>query len=163
MIHFLGVRNGDTTAGVTGTREVPGGVITFTTTAAPPAQALEVRSKPCSTFFGAAMTSSGAAHGGRTVVPTDAFHGGDHIANQSHRRSSMAPLRPTRPPWRRAGPPRNLRIAPSVRPMVMPRTVREGAVDLSNNLDPWFINLQVRASATSISLRSMGKAPPALH
>src|SRR5690242_6503282 len=40
MIHFLGVQSSDTTVGVSGTREVAGGVITFTTTAAPPAQEL---------------------------------------------------------------------------------------------------------------------------
>ena len=41
MIHFVGVQSSDTTVGVTGTREVAGGVITFTTTAAPPAGELE--------------------------------------------------------------------------------------------------------------------------
>lgn len=42
MVHFVGVQSSDTTVGVTGgTREVAGGLVTFSTTAAPLAGELE--------------------------------------------------------------------------------------------------------------------------
>jgi hypothetical protein len=41
LIHFVGVQTGDTTVGVTGTKEVAGGVLSMTTTAAFPAGVLE--------------------------------------------------------------------------------------------------------------------------
>jgi hypothetical protein len=41
LIHFVGVQTGDTTVGVEGTREVAGGVLSLTTTAAFPAGVLE--------------------------------------------------------------------------------------------------------------------------
>jgi hypothetical protein len=40
MIHFVGVRSESTTVGATGTEEVAGGVLTFATTASPPAAVL---------------------------------------------------------------------------------------------------------------------------
>src|SRR6516165_5232916 len=51
MIHFVGVQSSDTTVGVAGTREVAGGVITFTTTAAPPAGELEASNQALLNIF----------------------------------------------------------------------------------------------------------------
>ncbi|QJE00166.1 hypothetical protein HH212_09125 [Massilia forsythiae] len=51
LTHFLGVQSADTTVGATGTREVAGGLITFTTTAAPPAAELEAAQNALADMF----------------------------------------------------------------------------------------------------------------
>lgn len=140
MIHFVGVQSGDTTVGVTGTREVAGGVITFTTTAAPPAQELEASQQALLNMF---RGNDDRYWGWRTSVapsfrPMPVMAATTSLTNLSPQPNGATP---SSSPSRAPGGPRDVRLAPSVRPMTMPRTVRDGP-DLSSNLDPWFISLQ---------------------
>jgi hypothetical protein len=143
MIHFVGVQSSDTTVGVSGTREVAGGVITFTTTAAPPAQELEASQQALLNMF---RGNDDKFWGWRTSVtpsfrPMPVMAASTSLTNLSPK-SNGATLTSTVPRGAGPGALREFRFAPSVRPMTVPQTVREGATDLSANLDPWFINLQ---------------------
>lgn len=140
MIHFVGVQSSDTTVGVEGTREVAGGVITFTTTAAPPAGELEASQEALLNIF---RGSDDRYWGWRTSVapsfrPMPVMAATTSLTNLSPQKNGAVPISSAP---RGPGAPREFRLVPSVRPMPMPRTVRDGT-DLSSNLDPWFINLQ---------------------
>jgi hypothetical protein len=143
MIHFVGVQSSDTTVGVSGTREVAGGVITFTTTAAPPAGELEASQQALLNMF---RGNDDKFWGWRTSVapsfrPMPVMAATTSLTNLSPQSNGATPTSTT-PRGAGPGAPRDIKLAPSVRPMIMPRTVREGATDPSANLDPWFINLQ---------------------
>lgn len=145
MIHFLGVQSADTTVGVTGgTREVAGGVITFTTTAAPPASELEAAQQQLTNMF---KGSDDRFWGWRTPVapafrPMPVMGCTTTLSNLSPKSDGSVPSAgmPTKAPV--AGALRELRMMPSIRTKDSPRTVREGSVDTSAGIDPWFINLQ---------------------
>src|SRR5262245_32726666 len=143
MIHFVGVQSSETTVGVSGTREVAGGVITFTTTAAPPARELEASQQALINMFRGNddkfwrwRTSAAPSFRPMPVIAASTWLTDLSPQSNGATPTSMVP--------RGAGPsvPRDIRLAPSVRPMTMPRTVRDGATNLSDNLAPWFINLQ---------------------
>jgi hypothetical protein len=141
MIHFLGVQSGDTTVGVTGTREVAGGVITFTTTAAPPAGELEASQNQLAEMF---KGSDDRFWGWRTPVapafrPMPVMACTTTLSNLSPKADGSIPSAGAPA---KAGGLRELRMVPSVIAKAYPRTVREGSVDTSSNLDPWFIDLQ---------------------
>jgi hypothetical protein len=142
MTHFVGVQSSDTTVGVAGTREAAGGVITFTTTASPPAQELEASHQALLNIF---RGKDDQFWGWRSSVapsfrPMPVMEASTSLSNLSPLANGATPTSSAP----RAGGPgaaREIKLAPSVRPMVMPRTVRDGT-DLSSNLDPWFINMQ---------------------
>jgi len=144
MLHFVGVQSGDTTVGVAAntTREVAGGVITFTTTAAPPLGELEASQEALLKIF---RGSDDKFWGWRTSIapafrPMPVMGCITSLTNLSPMPNGATPASSV-PKGLGAGAPRDIRLASSVRGMPMPRTVRDG-VDLSSNLDPWFINLQ---------------------
>jgi hypothetical protein len=142
MLHFVGVQSSDTTVGVAGTREVAGGVITFTTTAAPPAAQLQASQDELMNRF---RGNDDKFWGWRSGVapsfrPMPVMAASTSLTNLSPQANGATPAS-TAPRGAGPGAPREFRLSPSVRPMIMPRSVREG-VDLSSNLDPWFINLQ---------------------
>ena len=162
MLHFEGVRSGDTNVGVEGTQEVAGGLLGFSTTTAPPSAALQRRPRTsCSIASGAATTSTGAgarpsrrSSGPRRSSPT-------RRRSRTCRRTPTAPCRPPRAPRRRhrrraaesrparAQPPPAIRsIAPVPGTAAGSRTVqmRDGYRD--SNLDPWYINLQGQGSGS---------------
>jgi hypothetical protein len=144
MLHFVGVQSGDTTVGVGAntTREVAGGVITFTTTAAPPLGELEASQQALLNIF---RGSDDKFWGWRTSVapafrPMPVMGCVTSLTNLSPQPNGATPVSSV-PRGIGPGAPRDIRLAPSVRSAIMPRTVREGS-ELSSNLDPWFINLQ---------------------
>ena len=89
MVHFVGVQSSDTTVGVTGgTREVAGGLVTFSTTAAPLAGELEAaQADLLNRFRGSSDKFWGLAHTGRTGVPAD---DGGGVPNQCQQRFEAA-------------------------------------------------------------------------
>jgi hypothetical protein len=142
MIHFVGVQSGDTTVGVSGTREVAGGVITLTTTAAPPLGELEASQQALANIF---RGNDDRYWGWRSSIapsfrPMPVMGCVTSLTNLSPQPNGATPAS-TAPRGVGPGAPRDVRLAPSVRGVPGPRTVREGT-DLSSNLDPWFINLQ---------------------
>jgi hypothetical protein len=142
MIHFVGVQSSNTTVGVSGTREVAGGVITFTTTAGPPAKELDASQQALLNAF---RGNDDKFWGWRTSVaptfrPMPVMAASTSLTNLSPQPNGATPAS-SAPRDVGSGAPRDTRMALSVQPMIMPRTVREGT-DLSSNLDPWFINLQ---------------------
>lgn len=140
MIHFVGVQSSDTTVGVSGTREISGGVITFSTTAAPPAGQLEASHQALLNAF---RGKDDRYWGWRTSVAPSFRQ--MPVMSCNTVLTNLSPMAngatPTSTPARALGAPRDIRLAPSLAPRTMPRTVRDGA-DMSSNLDPWFINLQ---------------------
>jgi hypothetical protein len=144
MIHFVGVQSADTTVGVTGTREVAGGVITFTTTAAPPAGELEAAQNQLLNMF---KGSDDRFWGWRSPIapafrPMPVMACTTTLSNLSPRSDGSVPSAGTPTKAAVAGALRELRMTPSIRTKDSPPTVREGSIDPSANIDPWFINLQ---------------------
>ena len=140
MLHFVGVQSADTTVGVAGTREVAGGVITLTTTAAPPLTELEASQNELLKIF---RGSQDKYWGWRSSIapafrPMPVMGCVTSLTNLSPQPNGSTPASA---PSRSLGAPRDIRLASSVRGLPSPRTMRDGA-DLSSNLDPWFINLQ---------------------
>jgi hypothetical protein len=143
MTHFVGVQSGDTTVGVTGTREVAGGLISFSTTAAPSEQELEAAHNEILNRF---RGSSDRFWGWRTAVapmfrPMPVMACTTTITNLSPNSRGQVPV--TRPNQKAlTGAPRDFQFVGSVKPAALPRKVRDGVTPPSSNLDPWFIDLQ---------------------
>jgi hypothetical protein len=171
MLHFVGVQSSDTTVGVTeGSREVSGGLVAFSTTAAPRAGELEAAQEELLNRF---RGNNDKFWGWRTPVapafrPMPVVSCETSVSNVSKLPNGAVPS--ADPPTKAAGPSalRKTRLATSIRNLPSPRTVREGTADPSANLDPWFINLQGQG-AGNINLLGenaysglMGSMPSAL-
>lgn len=145
MLHFLGVQSSETTVGVTGdAREIAGGLVAFSTTAAPRAGELEAAQEELSNRF---RGNDDKFWGWRTPVapafrPMPVVSCETSVSNVSKLPNGTTPTADPPPKSAGAAGLRTTRLATTVRAMSSPRTVREGTADPSANLDPWFINLQ---------------------
>src|SRR5258708_36783259 len=127
MIHFVGVQSGDTTVGVSGTREVAGGVITLTTTAAPPLGELEASQQALANIF---RGNDDRYWGWRSSIapsfrPMPVMGCVTSLTNLSPQPNGATPAS-TAPRGAGPGAPRDVRLAPPVRALPGPRTRREG-------------------------------------
>jgi hypothetical protein len=171
MIHFVGIRGEDTHVGVEGQEEVSGGLVGFSTTAAPPGAILQEMHDE---LLNRCRGSSDKYWGWRTqvapmiryapivsnttsvtnvvpnadgTVPTGggAAPAGGNGAGGSPAGEGPAGGAPAGP----AGPPRMLRggrprIVAAARPRLLrlPRTTPLERGYRASNLDPWYVNLQ---------------------
>lgn len=147
MIHFVGVQSGDTTVGVTGTREVAGGLLTFTTTAAPPAAQLQAAEQELLNRF---RGNDDKYWGWRTSVaphfmPMPVMSATTSLTNLSPNSDGSVPAA-TAPRGGVPGALRDFHTLPSTRSKSAPRGMKDGETPDSSNLDPWFINMQGQGS-----------------
>jgi hypothetical protein len=141
LIRFAGVQSADTTVGAEGSREVAGGVLTFTTTSAPPDRVLQasqqkilqqwsgnpdyfwgIRARQAPIFRPAIITSNITSIS--NISP---------IANRGVPTFVRAPRDGTGRP--------GFRVAGTAAPRDLPATVRDGPV-AGSNLDPWYWQMQ---------------------
>ncbi len=169
MVHFVGVQSEDTTVGVTGTREVAGGLMTFSTTAAPPAAQLQASHDALLEIF---RGSNDKYWGWRTSVapafrPMPVMSCATSLTNLSPRSNGSVPIA-SPPAGGVRGGLREFRIAPTLRSEPVKRKMKDGEQPPSSNLDPWFINLQGQGDGTGNLLGEtaysglMGSYPAAL-
>ncbi|MCE7980283.1 MAG: hypothetical protein DYG89_03760 [Caldilinea sp. CFX5] len=148
LLHFVGVQSSDANVGVQGTRETAGGLVSFSTTAAPPAAVLQQSQNELLNAF---RGNDDRFWGWRTSVapmfrPMPIVANNTTLTNLSPlaNGSTPAPAAPTGPSRARNGSrPRLFQSTPHPRFMPSPRTVpltRDGAT--TSNLDPWYANLQ---------------------
>ena len=165
MIHFVGVRGGDTNVGVQGDdEEVAGGLLGFSTTSAPPASVLEESQNELLERF---RGDSDRWWGWRTpvapqfrpapiVTNTTSLTNLSPMADGSIPAASAPAAAPAVPAPAPAGgggaPPGRSRALAASRPPAIgtsrsypvsahPRTVTRGMAR-DNNLDPWYVHLQ---------------------
>lgn len=142
LIRFAGVQSADTTVGMTeGTREVAGGVLTFTATSAPPDRVLKISQDKITEQWTANPDFFWGIRGNKTPVfrPAIITSNVTTISNISPiaNRGIPAFVRGTRDGTTRSG----FRVLGSTAPPVLPTTVRDGPVP-ENNLDPWYWQMQ---------------------
>ena len=147
LIHFVGVQSGDTTVGVQDTPETAGGLVSFSTTAAPPAAVLQQSQE---SLLNAFRGNDDKYWGWRTSIapmfrPMTIVANNTSLTNLSPLADGSTPapapaapgrsINGSRPPAFRAT------AIPALKPI--PRTVRlDRDVDTQTNLDPWYANLQ---------------------
>lgn len=150
LIHFVGVRSSDTTVGVSGTQEVAGGVLSFTTTAAFPAAILQQSQDQLLARF---RGNDLKYWGWRTPVapmfrPMPIVDNMTAITNLSPNANGSIPSGATTPGVVggrsvSVGQPRSVRLVSQPPPTVSTLTVPIGkAFRDQSNLDPWYWNLQ---------------------
>jgi hypothetical protein len=153
FIHFEGVRSGSTNVGVTGTNEVTGGLLSFSTTAAPPASVLQASQDALLNIF---RGKDDKYWGWRTPIapmfrPAPIVSNTCTITNLSPNPDGSVPAASSpknAPPIPSAnGAPsangtglRTLRAAPQPPLFQSPRSVPVSY--RSSNLDMWYANLQ---------------------
>lgn len=141
LIRFAGAQSADTTVGAEGTREVAGGVLTFTSTSAPPDRVLQVSQQKIiqqwhgnpDHFWG---IRSAQAPVFRPAIITSNITTISNISPVANR-GVPAFVRAPRDGTARAG----FRVVGSAPPPTLPTAVREGPV-ASSNLDPWYWQMQ---------------------
>lgn len=160
FLHFEGVRSGDTNVGVTGDNEVAGGLVGFSTTAAPPAQVLDaIQQQLLNAFRG----KDDKYWGWRTPVapqfrPAPIVANHTVITNLSPNPDGSVPAPSPAPSATPAaggapgtphkalgnGKPRTIErvLAPLGIERAMPRTVPLSRGYRDSNLDQWYCNLQ---------------------
>jgi len=162
MLHFEGIRSEDTNVGVTGTEEVAGGLLGFSTTTAPPASALQDSQDELLNRF---RGSDDKYWGWRTSVapqfrPAPIVSNTTTVTNLSPNADGTVPAATSPAPGGPAGGPpgrgrasrslppgiRSLAPAPVVAPGSRTVQMRDGYRD--SNFDPWYINLQGQGSGS---------------
>lgn len=161
LLHFVGVRQEETHVGAEGTEEVAGGLLAFSTTAAPPGAILQEATDALREKF----RGSDAAYWGWRTPATPMFRSAPIVSNVTSV-TDLNPMddgaipQPAPPPP--AGPPRNRmdRLRASMPPDVVattqlrshrsPRTVtRSPNTSVRNrNLDEWYVKLQGQGEGT---------------
>ena len=150
LIHFVGVLSSDTTVGASGTSEVAGGVLSLSTTAAPPASFLQQSQDQLLNRF---RGNDDKYWGWRTPVapmfrPMPITANITTITNLSPKGDGSVPaVTPgtTGPTGRSmaSSQPRSIQLVNRPRFAPQPRTVPFGrAFRGPSNLDPWYWNLQ---------------------
>jgi hypothetical protein len=151
FIHFEGIRSSDTNVGVTGTdNEVAGGLLGFSTTAAPPAAVLDgVQQQLLNAFRG----KDDKYWGWRSPIapqfrPVPIVSNQTTITNLSPNPDGSVPsASPAPDPTKKGidiGKPRAIDVlpAPPSLDISMPRSVPRSRAMRSSNLDQWYCNLQ---------------------
>jgi hypothetical protein len=140
LIRFAGVQTADTTVGVTeGSREVAGGVVTFTTTGAPPDRVLQVSQQKILDQWSAQPDYFWGIRGPRPIFrPAIITSNLTTISNISPIANRGMPAFSRTRGGARAP---SFRIVPSAPPPVMPTRVKENEIRESN-LDPWYWQMQ---------------------
>jgi hypothetical protein len=157
MVHFVGVRSGSTNVGASDSDEIAGGLVGFSTTAAPPAETMKKAEEqlldrfrgssdrywgwriPAAPMFRPAIITScttslsnlGPGSGANPAVPA----GGNGSGSRSARELSL---------------PRVFDATKSVLPREFPLSgsVRRDAVPRDSNLDKWAVNLSGQGPGT---------------
>lgn len=142
LIRFAGVQSADTTVGMTeGTREVAGGVLTFTATSAPPDRVLQVSQDKITQQWTANPDFFWGIRGNLKPVfrPAIITSNITTISNVSPiaNRGTPSFLRGTKDGKSRSG----FVVRSSAPPPTLPSVVRDGPVPESN-LDPWYWQMQ---------------------
>ncbi len=159
LIRFAGIQSADTTVGATAERQVAGGVLTFTATAAPPEHVLRQsqqeiidRWRASGDFFWGIRSNAAPVFRPVPIVQNvTSISNLSPLANGTFPSGAPGPAAPAAPAGGGNGAPpgRALTSGPQVRqvptPLMrdMPRIV-PASRDLSSdsNLDPWYWNLQ---------------------
>ena len=141
LIRFAGVQSADTTVGVTeGTREVAGGVLTFTTTSAPPDRVRQVSEDKIIAQFTANPDHFWGIRGNQRPMFRPAI-----ITSNITSISNLSPIAnrgvPAFSRTREGATRPGFRVMPSAPPPALPTVVRDGPV-AENNLDPWYWQMQ---------------------
>jgi hypothetical protein len=146
LIRFAGVQSADTTVGITeGTREVAGGVLTFTATSAPPDRVLQVSQKKILDQWTAQPDYFWGIRGPKPIFrPAIITSNLTTISNISPiaDRGMPAILRPkggARAP--------TFRVVQSAPPPTLPARVKENEIREAN-LDPWYWQMQGQGAAS---------------
>ena len=146
LIRFAGVQTADTTVGMTeGTREVAGGVLTFTATSAPPDRVLQISQKKILDQWTAQPDYFWGIRGPRPVFRPAV------ITSNITTISNISPIANRGMPafLRAKGGARapSFRIVPSAPPPVLPTRVKENQIREAN-LDPWYWQMQGQGTAS---------------
>ena len=147
LIRFAGVQSADTTVGADSTREVAGGVLTFTATSAPPDRVLQVSQDKIIKQWTSSPDYFWGIRGNAKPIFRPAI-----ITSNLTTISNISPIAnkgiPTYVPASRdpTGS-AQFRVVPSAPPPAMPSTLRDGPV-ASSNLDPWFWEMQGQGSGS---------------
>jgi hypothetical protein len=142
LIRFAGVQSADTTVGMTeGIREVAGGVLTFTSTSAPPDRVLQVSQDKIIAQWTANPDFFWGIRSGQKPVfrPAIITSNITTISNISPIANKGVPtfVRPDKAAGLRPG----FRVMGATPPPQLPTVVRDGPV-AENNLDPWYWQMQ---------------------
>ena len=146
LIRFAGVQTADTTVGMTeGSREVAGGVLTFTATSAPPDRVLQVSQQKITDQWTAQPDYFWGIRGAKPIFrPAIITSNITTISNISPIANKGVPA------FQRArggGRASSFRLVPSAPPPPLPTRVREGQLRESN-LDPWYWQMQGQGAAS---------------
>lgn len=147
LIRFAGVQSADTTVGMTeGSREVAGGVLTFTATSAPPDRVLQVSQQKIIKQWSAQPDYFWGIHGVPPVFrPAIITSNITTISNISPiANKGMPAFVRSRSAGNRAS---TFRVTPSTPPPLLPTRVREDQVREAN-LDPWYWQMQGQGNAS---------------
>lgn len=141
LIRFAGVQSADTTVGAEGTREVAGGVLSFTVTSAPTDRALQVSQQKIIQQWSDKPDFFWGIRGRQPPVFRPAI-----ITSNITTVSNVSPIAnrgiPTFAPTTRDGEERpGFQIVGSTAPRALPAVVRDGPV-ASSNLEPWYWQMQ---------------------
>jgi hypothetical protein len=143
LIRFAGVQSADTTVGMAeGTREVAGGILTFTATSAPTDHALRASQDKITQQWTAQPDFFWGIQGNQKPVfrPAVITSNITTISNISPIANKGVPAFVRGP---KDGPSRSgFRVVASSTPPDLPATVRDGAPVGENNLDPWYWQMQ---------------------
>ena len=161
LLHFVGVMSEDTTVGVKGTSEVAGGVLSVTTTAAPPLAVLEASHKqlteklrgdtrkywawsaPIDPQFAPMPVSDSRTHMSSLSPTLDGSLPSEQPAGGAGPAPAQTPVTPG-PASPGAPGPRSVELLRSIRPRLVhsPRTFREGRDNVPGNLDQWYMRIE---------------------
>jgi hypothetical protein len=139
LIRFAGVQSADTTVGMTeGSREVAGGVLTFTATSAPPDRVLQVSQQKIIDQWSAVPDIFWGIHGPKPIFRPAI------ITSNITTISNISPIANRGVPTainRGAGKTHAFRLMPSAPPPQLPDRTRDGQ-PADGSLDPWYWQMQ---------------------
>ena len=141
LIRFAGVQSAESTVGADATREVAGGVLTFTATSAPPDRVLKISQEKIVQQWSDKPDYFWGIRGRQAPVfrPAIITSNLTTISNVSPIAGKGMPafVSAARSPNGKA----SFRMVPSTPPASLPATVRDGPVSASS-LDPWYWQMQ---------------------